>query len=136
MHTPDLFRGCVASSGNQTATQTCIMIPKQELRPYLTYYTMLTEVVLQRSCNQLDKKFLNTAYKITRAAIEYRGHMGVGVTFRMEFTTIRSICLHPRGYSFYMCPPVDNKVNGICQALFFIHRGAFILERSWCKHTG
>ncbi|KAL1470509.1 hypothetical protein MTO96_040377 [Rhipicephalus appendiculatus] len=69
-HTPDLFKGCVLSSGNRTAPHTCIIIPKTELGPNLTYYTILAEGVLQKSSNQLHKRFLNTVYKLTRAATE------------------------------------------------------------------
>ncbi|KAL1445698.1 hypothetical protein MTO96_029065 [Rhipicephalus appendiculatus] len=68
--TPDLFRGCVPSSGNRTATHRCIIIPKKELHLNLKYYTILAEKVLQKSSNQLHKRFLNTVYKITRAAIQ------------------------------------------------------------------
>ncbi|KAL1466056.1 hypothetical protein MTO96_042970 [Rhipicephalus appendiculatus] len=28
------------------------------------------------------------------------------------------------------------KVNGLCQARFFVFSGGFVLERSWCKHSG
>ncbi|KAL1471391.1 hypothetical protein MTO96_039956 [Rhipicephalus appendiculatus] len=96
-HTPDFFRGCVPRSGSRTAPHTCIMIRNREISLNLTSYMMLAEAVLQKSSNQLHKRFLNTVYKITRAAIE---------------------------------------VNGLCQAQFFMNLGAFVLESSWCKHTG
>ncbi|KAL1445693.1 hypothetical protein MTO96_029060 [Rhipicephalus appendiculatus] len=85
--TPDLFRGCVPRSVNRTARNRCIMIPEGELRLNRTYYMLLAEEVLQKSSNQLHKRFLNTVYKITRAATQYRGHVWEGATLRMEFTT-------------------------------------------------
>ncbi|KAL1445694.1 hypothetical protein MTO96_029061 [Rhipicephalus appendiculatus] len=71
--TPDLFRGCVPRSVNRTARNRCIMIPEGELRLNRTYYMLLAEEVLQKSSNQLHKRFLNTVYKITRAATQENG---------------------------------------------------------------
>ncbi|KAL1445696.1 hypothetical protein MTO96_029063 [Rhipicephalus appendiculatus] len=71
--TPDLFRGCVPRSVNRTARNRCILIPEGELRLNRTYYMLLAEEVLQKSSNQLHKRFLNTVYRITRGATQVNG---------------------------------------------------------------
>ncbi|XP_075722757.1 uncharacterized protein LOC142765524 [Rhipicephalus microplus] len=135
-HRPDLFRGCVPTSENHRKTpHACIVVPTSELSTHGAFYTKLAESVLQKPSNQLQPKFLNTVYNVTRAAVKYPGHLNVGATLRMEFLTARSGCLH-RPYSVYVCPPVDEKANGLCQASFTLYGSAFVLERSWCKPTG
>ncbi|KAL1420048.1 hypothetical protein MTO96_024635 [Rhipicephalus appendiculatus] len=70
MHTPDLFRGCVESSGKPPAPSMCVMVPRMQIRTRWMYYSMFAEAVLQEPSNQPGQKFLNAVYNFTRAAVK------------------------------------------------------------------
>ncbi|XP_037275358.2 uncharacterized protein LOC119168010 [Rhipicephalus microplus] len=133
--TPDLFKNCVPASGSVKAPQICVLIPHGELLRYVTYYWLLAESVLQKPSNQLEPKYVNAVYNLTRVAVKDRD-VKEKATFRLEFTTSRSNCLHPRQYSAVTCLPIDDKVNGLCQAALHYRNGMFAIEQSWCKRMG
>ncbi|KAL3260469.1 hypothetical protein MRX96_046296 [Rhipicephalus microplus] len=133
---PDFLTDCVSSSGNVTAAHTCILVPQADIRAYGRSYKLLAESVLQEPSNQQNPKFLNTVYDVTRAAVKDRDYVKEGPNLLLAFTTSQSACLHSCHYTMYMCPPIDDKVNGLCQAVFHYRNSIFDIEQSWCKRTG
>nr|XP_037275360.1 uncharacterized protein LOC119168012 [Rhipicephalus microplus] len=130
---PDFLTDCVSSSEHVTAAHTCILVPQTDIGTYGRSYKLLAESVLQEPSNQRNPKFLNTVYNVTRAAVKDRDYVKEGPNLLLEFTTSQSACLHSRHYTVHMCPPIDDKVNGLCQAVFHYRNSILDIERSWCR---
>ncbi|XP_075721582.1 uncharacterized protein LOC119168480 isoform X2 [Rhipicephalus microplus] len=134
---PDIFRNCVVSPEDVTIMHTCVLISQFELSAHETPYKRLAESVLEKSDNQLDPKFLSIVYNVTRAAVLDREQIRERPYLLLEFTSSRSVCLrHACRYVASICTPINDKADGICQAVFEFRRGIFDIEDSWCKNTG
>ncbi|XP_075721583.1 uncharacterized protein LOC119168009 [Rhipicephalus microplus] len=132
VRTLDLFNDCVWDADKIKEPYRCMFIPLEEVYAYIPYYIRLAEAVLQQHANQLSPKYLNTFYNVTRVAVKNRGQLQVGATLLMEFMTTQSTCFRQCHFSVFICPPNDNKVNGVCRASFYLRSGVFIVEQSWC----
>ncbi|XP_037275363.2 uncharacterized protein LOC119168014 [Rhipicephalus microplus] len=127
----DMMRGCVAKHGKQQTPGECILVPKRELRNN-ELYMVLAEAVLQTHYNQFPASRLNTIFNITRVGRQHLEDISKGVLVRLEFHTVPSDCMGPSFYIASECHPISTKVNGICQARFFMRHDFTVLQEFWC----
>ncbi|KAL1479596.1 hypothetical protein MTO96_051726 [Rhipicephalus appendiculatus] len=120
----DFFEGCVSPEEEEEIGQ-CVMVPDHWLRSMT--YRYYAEVALEKGNIQPDEGNLNTLLEVTRAATQH----AEAITTRIEFTTAESICNTSLAYSLQECPPLTNKANGVCQAIFRYH-GYMKLEEAKC----
>ncbi|KAH8027478.1 hypothetical protein HPB51_006911 [Rhipicephalus microplus] len=127
----DMMRGCVAKHGKQPTPGQCVLVPKRELRNN-ELYMVLAEAVLQTHYNQFPASRLNTIFNITRVGRQHLEDISKGVLVRLEFHTVPSDCMGPSFYMASECHPISTKVNGICQARFFMRHDFTVLQEFWC----
>uniref|UniRef100_A0A6M2D3S7 Putative cystatin-like 1 protein n=1 Tax=Rhipicephalus microplus TaxID=6941 RepID=A0A6M2D3S7_RHIMP len=128
------FENCVRSSGNQFVPNKCIMVSKKDLRTKKAEYRMYAVGALRKH-HELDKKYSDTVYNVTRAALKYPRHADEGCTLRLEFLTAPGDCKNWNYYFPNMCPPANDKITGVCQAQLFLYGTVYLVERSWCEHV-
>ncbi|KAH7971825.1 hypothetical protein HPB52_003215 [Rhipicephalus sanguineus] len=127
----DMLRGCVTKPGKRPTPGECVLVPRRELRTNKVYM-VLAEAVLQAHSNQSTASHLNTIFNITRVARQHLDDVSKGVLLLLEFFTVPSDCMRHSFYFASHCKPLTTKVNGICQARFFMHNDFTVLQDFWC----
>ncbi|KAL1479597.1 hypothetical protein MTO96_051727 [Rhipicephalus appendiculatus] len=112
---PDFFEKCTKPE-EEPEQGLCAMMAENRLGA--EYYRHLAHKALEMAGTQPEKGNLNTLLDITRAST----HEGVeGLTWRIEFTTVESVCNSSVAYFEYVCPPRGKEANGLCRAIIWRH---------------